>query len=126
MALKRLSASIGKVVSSHPEEQYQPPPGPPPSWKPPVLPVDIPLEEESHRNTLCDEGWTKLWLPPSSSSINALFAASNQFFDSPQPEKLKKVLKSGTTEEGYFRVEGEKEYITLRRSNEETCPVRRL
>lgn len=126
MALKRLSASVGKVVSAHPEDQYHPPPGPPPNWRSPVIAVDIPQEEQSHHNTLPVEGWTKIWLPPESSAINTLFTASNQFFDSPQPEKLKKVVKAGTTEEGYFQVEGEKEYITLRRSDERTCPVPRV
>lgn len=126
MPLKRFSAFLGRAASSHPEDQYQAPPGPPPNWKPPLLPLHIPQEEESHRNTLPAEGWTKLWLPPDVSAINGLFAASNQFFDLPRPEKMKKVLKLGTTEEGYFRVEGEKEYVTLRRSDDAICPVRVL
>ncbi|KAF2416428.1 Clavaminate synthase-like protein [Tothia fuscella] len=110
-------------LRSDPEDQYAPPPGPPPNWKPPVHHITFPQEEPSHQNTFHIEGWTKLWLPPEISAINKLFAASNQFFNSPQLDKEKNVLRSANTEEGYFRVEGEKEYVTLRRSDAETCPT---
>lgn len=84
---------------------------------PPLKPLDLPKILLEHQFALSDQGWTTItYDDPSDSLYNssqALFEASRRFFD--LPDSYKQGFKTeGGSEEGWSRVEGEKEFITLR------------
>jgi isopenicillin N synthase-like dioxygenase len=103
------------------EETYQPPPGPPPVRpKPPLVPVPLPLVLPDHCYSFAVQGWTTLTLsspdprgPALQSSLQSLFAAAKLFFDRPEDYKSRFATGRGS-EEGWSRIPGEKEFITLR------------
>jgi hypothetical protein len=88
----------------------------------------LPLVLPDHQRTFSNLGWTTVTFPqPTASPDDApapgphplqqayqdLFKASQKFFDSPEEEKLQWKHKLGS-EEGWSKIEGEKEFITLR------------
>ncbi|KAI4699950.1 hypothetical protein J4E81_003983 [Alternaria sp. BMP 2799] len=107
----------------------------------PLKPAPLPLVLPEHQQTLSALGWTTVTFPESSPSqseatnhehqapapgphplqaaYEQLFAASQAFFNQPDKEKQrwKHKLKS---EEGWSKIPGEKEFITLRTL--EYCP----
>lgn len=86
------------------EHEYLPPPFPPPM---------LGLEQLRH---LCRYGWLAYDLSPDlSDRLTRLFGLAGAFFDQGTEEKQRLYPPSRGTECGYYRVEGEKQYITLRR-----------
>ncbi len=102
--------------SNDDQKSPSPSPGPPPSTLPPLKPVELPLILPEHRYNLADQGWSTITFEQNNEiyqSLQRLFAASQAFFDQPLEEKQKFLSKYGS-EEGWNRIEGEKEFITLR------------
>lgn len=94
----------------------------PPSHPPPLRKVHLD-DRIACSPQLSIQGWTALGLKinkaeedPLRDGLDALLQASRRFFDQPIEEKQRWVSKLGS-EEGWSRVEGEKEMITLRSSN---------
>ncbi|KAJ4343685.1 hypothetical protein N0V95_006588 [Ascochyta clinopodiicola] len=103
----------------------------------PLVPCPLPLVLPEHEGALSNLGWTTITFPrpPSASdtahhlqvpkfhpleqACEALFAASQAFFDLPSEEKKRWKHKLGS-EEGWSSIPGEKEFITLRTL--EYCP----
>jgi isopenicillin N synthase-like dioxygenase len=87
---------------------------------PPLKPLDLPKILLEHQFALADQGWTTVTYDTPSDSLyyssQALLQASKAFFDLPQSYKEGFKTQIGS-EEGWSRVEGEKEFITLRSSN---------
>ncbi|RDL37959.1 uncharacterized protein BP5553_05392 [Venustampulla echinocandica] len=90
----------------------------PADFLPPLRPVDLPRILPEHRSALVDHGWTKVTfhepLDELHRSSQALFRASKEFFDLPSAQKEAYKTQAGS-EEGWSHVEGEKEFISLRR-----------
>ena len=111
--------------------------------RPSLVPAPLPLVLPEHQQTLPTLGWTTVTFPqpspetlnredsgleidslapgphPLQSAYEGLFAASQRFFDEPDAEKQKWKHKLGS-EEGWSKIPGEKEFITLR--SLEYCP----
>jgi len=127
---------------------YVPPPGPPPSAQiactspsgpsppaqhylppvpPPLLTASFPLLTQSQIDSLSTLGFTTFPISRRQCLYNAalkLFALSRAFFAQPQPSKEHFKVRDANaqgSEEGWSRVWGEKELITLRRGGV-TCP----
>lgn len=91
--------------------------------RPPLRPYSLPLVLSQHTPNLAFQGWTTVSFPVPSSECPSqhpvhrgfenLFESSKAFFDQPFEEKEKWKTKLGS-EEGWSRVEGEKEFITIR------------
>ncbi|KAK7190350.1 hypothetical protein PSPO01_03325 [Paraphaeosphaeria sporulosa] len=86
--------------------------------RPPLIPTPLPLVLPHHQHLLPTLGWTTLTLPtnpahPLQAAAQALFLAAQQFFDSPDAEKAQWKHRLGS-EEGWSKIPGEKEFITLR------------
>jgi hypothetical protein len=84
---------------------------------PPLKPLDLPKILLEHQFALSDQGWSTITYDgPNDSLYNsseALFKAGKAFFD--RPASYKEGFKTANgSEEGWSRVEGEKEFITLR------------
>jgi hypothetical protein len=111
-------------------EKYAPPRGPPPERK-------ASYASEVARQ-IQPQGWSVLNLGPHPHhtfgddrtyeqypriwpAIDGLFEASKTFFALPGAEKEKFLTQEGS-EEGFSSIKGEKEFITLRRSDDEHCP----
>lgn len=91
-------------------------PHPPPGAPPPLKRVELPLILPEHQYNLADQGWSTITFEQENEiyqSLQRLFTASKEFFDQPLEEKQKFLSKLGS-EEGWSRIEGEKEFITLR------------
>jgi len=90
---------------------------------PPLRPSSLPLILSKHTPNLAFQGWTTVSFPvpnsecpsqhPLQQSFENLFESSKAFFDQPIEEKEKWKTKLGS-EEGWSRIEGEKEFITIR------------
>lgn len=84
---------------------------------PPLKPLDLPKILLEHQFALSDQGWTTITYDTPSDSIHssseALLQASKAFFDLPVSYKENFKTPKGS-EEGWSRIEGEKELITLR------------
>jgi hypothetical protein len=116
----------------------------PQDTRPPLTPALLPLVLPEHQASLAPLGWTTITFPdstlphePPPNTSNAeiappvmaphplqtayedLFAASQAFFDLPDSEKSVWKHKLGS-EEGWSKIPGEKEFITLRTL--EYCP----
>ncbi|KAM0149535.1 hypothetical protein ACHAQE_009347 [Botrytis cinerea] len=94
---------------------------PPPNevYEIPLRPVTFPLILPAHAPHLSDQGWSTLSFSPTDPihiSSQKLLQASKSFFDLPREYKSQFLTGKGT-EEGWNRVEGEKEFITLREIN---------
>lgn len=111
--------------------------------RPSLAPAPLPLVLSEHQQSLSNLGWTTVTFPqtssqpqnptdsssvtihpklgshPLQSAYEALFAASQAFFDQPDEEKQAWKHKLGS-EEGWSKIPGEKEFITLRTL--EYCP----
>ncbi|PBP17544.1 2og-Fe oxygenase family protein [Diplocarpon rosae] len=92
--------------------------------------VALPRVHPGHILALLDQGWTTTELDrdPSDSlhsSYLNLLQASRAFFDMPQEYKRKFKTQHGT-EEGWSRVEGEKESITLRTIHNTPCELQEV
>lgn len=97
------------------QEQYEPPPGPPPP--PALIPVALPQVLPEHTYNLGDQGWTTVTLSDDDELLQAwqqLFLASKQFFEQPRDYKQRFATELDS-EEGWVSIEGEKEFITLRK-----------
>ncbi|KAK0116699.1 hypothetical protein ONS96_012551 [Cadophora gregata f. sp. sojae] len=84
----------------------------------PLKPVVLPRVNPDHQAALSEQGWTTVGLDKKPtdalhSSYQELFRASQDFFDLPDEYKQTFKTQHGS-EEGWSRVEGEKEFITLR------------
>ncbi|KAF1941484.1 hypothetical protein EJ02DRAFT_455148, partial [Clathrospora elynae] len=122
-----------------PQESHQ-------DTRPPLIPAPLPLVLPEHQHTLSTLGWTTVtfpqssqnYRPPSRSSLlesdfqapglgphplqtayENLFAASQAFFNQQDEQKQQWKHKLGS-EEGWSKIAGEKEFITLRTL--EYCP----
>ncbi|KIK61046.1 hypothetical protein GYMLUDRAFT_43145 [Collybiopsis luxurians FD-317 M1] len=135
---KRKFTSIPSVNSPSPPS-FPPPSGPPPpptDHRPPLIQVPLPKVQPWHQPALSEQGWTTITFsnhpPPSPSSsphsstpdpfltsLQALFSASKSFFALPPSYKSTFETKSGS-EEGWTCIPGEKEFITLRSTD--NCP----
>jgi hypothetical protein len=112
--------------------------------RPPLSPAPLPLVLPEHQASLAPLGWTTITFPefasshslspnttdivnvppimgphPLQTAYEELFAASQTFFDLPDSEKSVWKHKLGS-EEGWSKIPGEKEFITLRTL--EYCP----
>lgn len=121
-----LSTFRSKRHSKRPEAQQKVPPQDP---RPPLNFSPLPLVLLPHQPSLAHLGWTTLTFPhattPSQPSDPApgphplqlasqdLFAAAQLFFDLPDDEKARWKHRLGS-EEGWSKIPGEKEFITLR------------
>jgi len=93
------------------EYEYLPPPGPPPM---------LSLEQLRH---LCRYGWLAYDLSPDlSDRLTRLFGLASNFFNQGTEEKQRLYPASQGTECGYYCVEAEKEYVTLRRQVHQHLP----
>lgn len=87
--------------------------------RPPLISVILPRVHPKRHFALADQGWTTIDMTPNSNdtlytSYTSLLQSSKAFFDLPISEKESFKTKQGS-EDGWSRVEGEKEFITLRR-----------
>ncbi|KAF2188810.1 hypothetical protein K469DRAFT_564671 [Zopfia rhizophila CBS 207.26] len=97
-------------------------------YRQPLHPSPLPLVLPEHQQTLSNLGWTTVTFPQSNEqTVNSdspgshplkkayedLFDASKRFFNLPDSEKEKWKTKLGS-EEGWSKIPGEKEFITLR------------
>lgn len=90
----------------------------PADTRPPLIPVMLPRVHPNRHRALWDQGWTTMDMNVSSSdalytSYQELLKSSKAFFDLPMDQKAAFKTKLGS-EDGWSRVEGEKEFITLR------------
>ncbi len=98
--------------------------------RPSLIPTPLPLVMPGHQQSLSTWGWTTVTFPqqargsedhgslapglhPLQSAYERLFEASQQFFNEPDVEKQRWKHKLGS-EEGWSKIAGEKEFITLR------------
>lgn len=84
---------------------------------PPLKPLDLPKILLEHQFALSDQGWTTITYDGPSDTLyqssQKLLQTSRAFFDLPDSYKEGFQTPKGS-EEGWSRVEGEKEFITLR------------
>jgi hypothetical protein len=101
--------------NSSPEVKYAPPPGPPPLA--PLRHLQLPKVLPEHTLNLPIQGWTTVTFDGTEDevyrSFQELFDASKAFFDRPIDYKRQFKTNHGS-EEGWSRIVGEKEFITLR------------
>ncbi|KAF2204161.1 hypothetical protein GQ43DRAFT_365230 [Delitschia confertaspora ATCC 74209] len=91
--------------------------------RPPLRPSPLPLVLPEHQSNLSLQGWTTVTFPtptpdfpqshPLQKAYEELFAASKVFFALPDSEKSRWKTRLGS-EEGWSKIPGEKEFITLR------------
>ena len=86
--------------------------------RPALKPVPLPRVRLDHQVALSEQGWTTVGLDEQPldalyESYQELLGASQAFFDLPDDYKQTFKTQHGS-EEGWSRVEGEKEFITLR------------
>jgi isopenicillin N synthase-like dioxygenase len=147
IAQKLRSLFPGSLIK-HETPTYSPPPGPPPNHinekpihsPPPGSPklVDFPFLSEEQVLTLYNQGFARVHLPadhPLLNAATALFSTSRAFFDQTLDEKQKfhrsqlpsdpcadgSKSQGHSSEQGWSRVEGEKEMLTIRRTSK-LCP----
>lgn len=98
---------------------------PPSSSTLPLIPIALPQVLSTHQSTLPHQGWATILPPPQSltTSSLALFQSSARFFDLPLAQKEKFKTSHGS-EEGWSRIRGEKEMLTLRTLNQTPPQVR--
>ena len=97
----------------------------PPSHPPPLIQVELPRIDSFGAASLQHNGWATVDLDepakdPLAAAFEAIFEASKAFFDLPLETKQTYAHPSKGSEEGWSRVPGEKELLTLR--CEETTP----
>lgn len=83
----------------------------------PLKPVTYPHITPRDQRLLHDQGWTPLTFPAGNevrAGFDALFQASNTFFNLPSEAKEKYANAQQGSEEGWSKIPGEKEMITLR------------
>jgi hypothetical protein len=111
-------------------ENYEPPPGPPPGWEKAyslsvaqdVQPQGwsvLNLGQHPHNtygNDRTYEQYPEVW-----PAVENLFKASKSYFALADAEKEKYLTRDGS-EEGFSSIKGEKEFITLRRNDAKHCP----
>lgn len=98
---------------------------PPTSSTLPLIPIALPQVLSTHQSTLPHQGWATILPPPHSLTTTslALFQSSARFFDLPLAQKEKFKTSHGS-EEGWSRIRGEKEMLTLRTLNQTPPQVR--
>lgn len=98
-----------------------------PDTRPPLKSSPLPLVLPEHQHTLSQLGWTTITFPqpdftaeeaapgphPLQRAYQDLFRAAQEFFDLPDEEKERWKHRLGS-EEGWSKIPGEKEFITLR------------
>ncbi|GJJ07894.1 hypothetical protein Clacol_002100 [Clathrus columnatus] len=112
-----------------PPTRYNPPLGPAPSvyYPPPLKVPEFHLLTPQNIHSLSTQGFTTFPIQERVELYRAatsLFDLSKQFFSQPQPDKERFINRDANmqgSEEGWSRVAGEKELLTLRRSGA-TCP----
>jgi len=122
-----MSKFLSKIRSkrkSKPDSQQETPKKP----RPPLRSSPLPLVLPEHQQAFTNLGWTTLTFPspagdsdpvpspgphPLKSASIALFHAAQVFFDQPDEAKVAWKHRLGT-EEGWSKIPGEKEFITLR------------
>ncbi|KAI9054164.1 hypothetical protein LZ554_001335 [Drepanopeziza brunnea f. sp. 'monogermtubi'] len=110
-SVKSLTANIGRKRQKQSKGEAK-------GILPSLKPVALPRVSPEHVLALSDQGWTTIGLSqkptdPLHDSFERLLQASQAFFD--LPEKYKQTFKTEQgSEEGWSRVRGEKEFITLR------------
>lgn len=112
-----------------PKKAYKPPPGPPPStvYLPPLREAEFPLLTTENIHSLSTQGFTTFPIKERVTlyeAASSLFDLSNQFFAQHPSVKEQFIVKDANaqgSEEGWSRVAGEKELLTLRRSGS-ACP----
>lgn len=97
------------------QQPFNTEPDPPTSSTLPLIPIALPQVLSTHQSTLPHQGWATLFPPPQSLTATslALFQSSAAFFDLPLAQKAKFKTSHGS-EEGWSRIPGEKEMLTLR------------
>lgn len=90
-------------------------PDPPASSTLPLIPIALPQVLSTHQSRLPHQGWATILPPPHSLTTTslALFQSSVRFFELPLAQKEKFKTSHGS-EEGWSRIRGEKEMLTLR------------
>lgn len=90
-------------------------PDPPTSSTLPLIPIALPQVLSTHQSRLPHQGWATILPPPHSLTTTslALFQSSVRFFELPLAQKEKFKTSHGS-EEGWSRIRGEKEMLTLR------------
>lgn len=98
---------------------------PPTSSTLPLIPIALPQVLSTHQSTLPHQGWATILPPPNSLTTTslALFQSSAKFFDLPLAQKEKFKTSHGS-EEGWSRIRGEKEMLTLRTLSQTPPQVR--
>lgn len=107
-SVKSLTSSLGQKRKSQKGDHALPP----------LKPVVLPRVQPDHRFALSDQGWTTVGLIEDKNdalyvAYQDLLQASQAFFDLPDEYKQTFKTQHGS-EEGWSRVDGEKEFITLR------------
>ncbi|ORX95206.1 hypothetical protein BCR34DRAFT_498641 [Clohesyomyces aquaticus] len=119
--------SISSLISRFRTRRRRTSPSLPPDTRPSLIPSSLPLVLPPHQSTLSNLGWTTVTFPHSQSDVETdapgvhplqrayegLFAASKAFFNLPDSEKEIWKTQLGS-EEGWSKILGEKEFITLR------------
>ncbi|KAF1967970.1 hypothetical protein BU23DRAFT_572787 [Bimuria novae-zelandiae CBS 107.79] len=121
-------STFSKFISKFRSKQRTKPASPPlpTDTRPPLIPSPLPLVLPAHQDLLSHYGWTTITLPqpdtsdpsspplhPLQTAYHDLFAAAQSFFNSPDSEKQQWKHRLGS-EEGWSKIPGEKEFITLR------------
>jgi isopenicillin N synthase-like dioxygenase len=103
------------------EQEFAPPPGPPPGQALPIHKLELPLILPIHRFNLPAQGWTTVTLSQSEfrgkliqDNVQSLFAAGKSFFDREEEYKAQFSPGVDTSEEGWSSIPGEKQFITIR------------
>lgn len=113
--------SIKALFSGHKDTQmkdeFSPPPGPPPPALIPLNPATFSRISPDHQASFPEQGWAAVTVDNPADALYskalALIEAGKIFFDQPQDVKEAFKTKLGS-EEGWSRVEGEKELVTMR------------
>lgn len=99
----------------------------PPPYPPPLRHVVFPLIDPAQSLYLSFHGWASVPFTrpadPLFSALQHLLAASKTFFALSQEEKTRFNFPAADSEEGWSRIEGEKELITLRSDAEDRLPA---
>lgn len=120
--LSRLRLRVRRLRAPKHDEDYL-------NDRKPLGPLQLPLVLPEHRHLLPQLGWTIVTIPQPSSdgpvvqspqshhplqaAFEDLFRASAAFFSLPDEEKVRWKTRLGS-EEGWSKIQGEKEFITLR------------
>lgn len=117
--MEAIRKATSRLRRNSPEAQEKSKPGTngAASKRQPIKKVTYPHLIERDQRLLHDQGWTPLTFPDGNevrASFDDLFQASNTFFNLPAEAKEKYSNEKLGSEEGWSKIPGEKEMITLR------------